>query len=86
VLVELKNSMRNLISLFKSKGAKRAATNTAWLLIGQIVGRGSSFFAGLVCARILEVNDFGRFGMVRSTIGVFGVWDWGPQQRSMWRS
>ena len=61
------------IGILNNPYFSRIAYNTSWALAGTIIGRGSSFLASVVAARLLEVTGFGQLGMIRSSIGAFGV-------------
>ena len=47
---------------------KRLITNTAVLTIGDGIGQALLFFSTIVIARLLSPEDFGDFGIIRSTI------------------
>ena len=51
----------------------RVATGTAWKLIGMLGSRPFTIVAMICAARMLGITDFGKVGMVRSTVGMFGV-------------
>ncbi len=51
----------------------RFARGAFWSLLGSVTARGLNFLAGVAVARILGRHDFGQFGMIQSTIGMFGV-------------
>ncbi len=53
--------------------ASRIARGTAWNLAGTVGSRIFTVTAMILCARILGKEAFGQLGMVRSTIGMFGV-------------
>lgn len=52
---------------------RRLARGAFWCLAGALIARGSNFLAGVLAARLLGRDDFGRLGIVQSTIGMFGT-------------
>jgi O-antigen/teichoic acid export membrane protein len=44
-----------------------------WLLSGTSISRAFSFFTSILIARILGKEDFGAYGIVLNTIGMFGL-------------
>jgi len=53
--------------------AYRLARGAFWSLIGSIISRGLGLLAGVLVARLLGKHDYGQFGMVQSTTGMFGI-------------
>lgn len=53
--------------------AYRLARGAFWSLLGGIVSRLFAVVSSIIIARILGKECFGEFGMVQSTMGVFGV-------------
>lgn len=53
--------------------AHRIAHGTFWSLIGALLSRALMLLASILVARILGKETYGEFGMIRSTIGLFGV-------------
>lgn len=51
----------------------RFLKGTFWVLVGSIIARGSSLFGSILIGRILNVDGFGRLGVVQNTVGLFGV-------------
>jgi O-antigen/teichoic acid export membrane protein len=51
----------------------RLARGTIWTTIGMIAGQLSATAGAILAARILGANAFGQFGMLRSTVVLFGV-------------
>lgn len=51
----------------------RLAKGTFWSLVGTIVMRAFSMATTIAIARILGKEDYGAYGMVQSTLGMFGV-------------
>lgn len=62
-------SIKNKI--FNSAFARRLLFGTFWMTFGTLVSRGLFALASIVLARILTVDEFGEFGMVKSTIDNF---------------
>jgi O-antigen/teichoic acid export membrane protein len=56
-----------------SRLGRRLAHGAFWCLAGAFVARGANFLAGVLAARLLGREDFGRLGIVQSTIGLFGT-------------
>lgn len=66
------------INLLKSKFqssdiAKRMASGAIWSFTGTALAKFIVLVAGILCARILSQEEYGEFGMVRSTINTFVV-------------
>jgi O-antigen/teichoic acid export membrane protein len=59
--------------LAKSPIAYRLANGAFWSLLGGVTSRIFSIFSSIVVARMLGKDGFGEFGMVQSTMGMFGV-------------
>ncbi len=59
--------------LSNSDIAQRIASGTFWSLTGSIFGKAIMLLSGIICARILEKEQYGEFGMLRSTILMFMV-------------
>jgi len=73
-----KRKTADFIKAFKEKIQSspllyRLAKGTFWLLIGTIASRVFSLVSTIVIARILGKEDFGAYGMVQSTLGMFGL-------------
>src|SRR5690349_3358073 len=51
----------------------RLATGTAWSVGGTLVSRVFSLIATIVIARLLGKEDYGAYGIVQSTFGMFGL-------------
>lgn len=51
----------------------RFARGAIWSLIGTLISQGLILSASIVTARILGKSGFGEFGMINSTVGVFGA-------------
>ena len=59
--------------LTESPIAYRLASGAFWSLLGGIVSRLFAVASSIVVARIVGKEGFGEFGMVQSTMGLFGV-------------
>jgi O-antigen/teichoic acid export membrane protein len=44
-----------------------------WTMAGAIISRGLTFIAGVIVARMLGKTGYGEFGMINSTVGMFGI-------------
>lgn len=51
----------------------RMAYGATWSIIGTALGKLIVLIAGILCARILTKEQYGEFGMVRSTVNMFVV-------------
>ncbi len=49
---------------------KQIAQGTAWTAIGTVAAQLSSFFVGVLVARLLGKESYGKFGLLQSTIAV----------------
>lgn len=47
--------------------------DSAWALIGSILGRGLSLFAGIAVARFLGKKIYGEYGMIKSNLVLVSV-------------
>lgn len=70
--------MKQQINLLKSKFlssdiAKRMASGAIWSFTGTALAKFIVLVSGILCARILSQEEYGEFGMVRSTINTFVV-------------
>lgn len=52
---------------------KRMASGAFWSFSGTAVAKALVLVAGIICAKILSKDEYGQFGMVRSTINMFVV-------------
>lgn len=52
---------------------KRLIRGTWWSIVGILISRGMLFLASVAVARILGVEVFGQWGVVRSTIDMFSI-------------
>lgn len=50
----------------------RLARGAFWSLSGVVIARGLALVSSIIFARILGRQDFGKFGMIQSTAGMFG--------------
>jgi len=51
----------------------RLARGMFWTMAGSVISRGLTFIAGVVVARMLGKTGYGEFGMINSTVGMFGI-------------
>ena len=56
---------------FKNKTIISFINGTLWNLLGALFSRGILFFLTIVAARILEVETFGKFGIIKSTLNTY---------------
>jgi O-antigen/teichoic acid export membrane protein len=67
-------TIKSIVDKYKhSDIARRMATGAFWSLAGSTVSKLLVLVAGILCAHILGKEDYGKFGMVKSTIGMFIV-------------
>ena len=65
---------RSIIDRYKQSDiARRMASGAFWSFVGATVSKLLVLIAGIVCAHILGKEDYGKFGMVKSTLGMFVV-------------
>ena len=62
-----------LAALPKDSLRARFAKGAFWSLVGAVLAQGLGLGASIVTARILGKVGFGELGMIRSTVGMFGV-------------
>ena len=60
-------------NLTKSPIAYRLANGAFWSLTGGSASRFFALVSSIIIARLIGKEDFGEFGMVQSTMGMFGV-------------
>jgi O-antigen/teichoic acid export membrane protein len=51
----------------------RFARGAVWSLIGALISQGATLAASVITARLLGRERFGEFGMIQSTVGMFGI-------------
>ena len=51
----------------------RFARGAAWSLIGAVISQGCSLVASVITARLLGREQFGGYGIIQNTVGMFGV-------------
>ncbi len=51
----------------------RFTRGAVWSLIGAVMSQGSNLVASVITARLLGREQFGEYGIVQSTVGMFGV-------------
>ncbi len=64
-------SIRNTWAADSLRG--RFTRGAVWSFIGAVLAQGSSLAASIVAARLLGKEQFGRYGMIQSTIGMLGT-------------
>lgn len=65
--------MSNITSHLTQSFARRIAKNSFWSVLGTGAGRVLNLFAMILAARSLGAEGFGAFGLVQSTLGLFGM-------------
>src|SRR6266480_5058102 len=68
---EAKNRVLKFLPADSLRG--RFARGAVWSLIGAVISQGSNLAASVITARLLGREQFGQYGMVQSTVGMFGV-------------
>jgi len=63
-------TINNLITKLKNN---QLFKDSAWSLMGNVVGRGLALVAGILVARFLGKDIFGEYGIIRNTILTIGV-------------
>ena len=51
----------------------RFARGAVWSMVGSVLSQGSNLAASLITARFLGREEFGKYGMIYSTVGMLGV-------------
>jgi O-antigen/teichoic acid export membrane protein len=51
----------------------RLAKGVFWSMAGAMISRGLMLVASIVVARMLGIEVYGEYGMIRSTVGMFGI-------------
>jgi O-antigen/teichoic acid export membrane protein len=72
---------KNVLTLLQGRGGMadtspagyRVAWGTAWSLVGTVTSRGFTLIGAILVARTMGKEDFGAYGLIQSTIGMFGV-------------
>lgn len=62
-----------LTSLRTSAITRRIARGSAWLIAGMMLSRALTLLSVTLVARILGITQFGEFGIIQSTVGMFQV-------------
>lgn len=71
---EVKEKIRAVIQHIKASNiGTRIATGAFWSFAGTAVAKFLVLVASIICAHILSKQEYGEFGMVRSTINMFVV-------------
>ena len=66
--------IKSIVEKYKNSDiARRMASGAFWSLLGSTISKLLVLIAGIVCAHILGKEDYGKFGMVKSTLGMFIV-------------
>lgn len=74
ILPYLPTPMRKAFDRIKASPlGYRLARGTFWSMAGAVISRGLILCATIVVVRILGKTVFGELGMIRSTVGMFGV-------------
>ena len=60
-----------LSKIKKSDAAKRLVKGSVWSFVGLILTKLITLASGILCAHVLTKEEYGQFGMVRSTIDLF---------------
>jgi len=73
-LIERYAAMRAAAGLWRPDSLRgRFARGAVWSLIGALVSQGSTLAASVITARLIGREEFGEFGMIQSTVGMFGI-------------
>jgi len=59
--------------IMQSPNALRMVNGAFWSLSGAIISRGFTLISSIFIARLLGTKGFGEFGIIQSTIGMFGM-------------
>jgi len=51
----------------------RFARGAAWSVVGAVIAQGANLVASVITARLLGREQFGEYGMIQNTVGMFGV-------------
>ena len=49
------------------------AKDSSWAIIGSAIGKGASMLVGIIVARLLGAEEFGEYGMIKSTLAYIAV-------------
>lgn len=60
-----------LSKIKESDAAKRLVKGSVWSFVGLILTKLITLVSGILCAHVLTKEEYGQFGMVRSTIDLF---------------
>jgi O-antigen/teichoic acid export membrane protein len=61
------------LKISNSPSAIRIANGAFWSLFGALISRGLTLISSIIIARFLGTKGFGEFGVIQSTIGMFGM-------------
>lgn len=70
----MNQKIKNIIEKIQTSDiGQRMASGAFWSFTGNALGKVVVLIAGIVCAHILSKEQYGEFGMVRSTINMFVI-------------
>jgi len=61
------------IAAQRASPTRRLASGAAWTVAGALAARGAALITALAVARLLGRDEFGRLGVVESSVGMFAV-------------
>lgn len=61
------------LKIIQSPQALRMVNGAFWSLSGAMLSRGLALVSSIIIARFLGANGYGEFGVIQSTIGMFGM-------------
>ncbi|MGO9968933.1 MAG: oligosaccharide flippase family protein [Bryobacteraceae bacterium] len=70
-LSEANRVVRNVWAADSLRG--RFARGAVWSLIGALIAQGANLAASVITARLLGREQFGKYGMIQSTVGMLGI-------------
>lgn len=65
--------MHVLSKLIERLRQSAIAKDSSWAIIGSAIGKGASMIVGVIIARLLGAEDFGEYGMIKSTLAYVAV-------------
>ncbi len=69
-----KTTYRKFTNIFPERSmGSRFVKGAFWSLLGTLFAQGLSMLAGIIAARVLGKVGYGEFGMINSTVGMFGT-------------
>ncbi len=69
--LRIKEKLTNLVN--RNDITKRLYSGVSWSLVGSIIGKIAQLIAFIIVARLLGKEEFGKIGIIRSTIVMFTV-------------